>query len=276
MIFIVVLVSSSLVMVGDSVASSKPSAPHFTLQYVKHPYDTPPQYTTDPYTGKSVISSGGYHYENASIEVTIKNPPFTSYVDSSGNKTGVFYSFRFKGHYSPEWKEYEDCYSDSSCDPSDYMLHHYGFFNSSNGDYTVAALRQIVLGQLPADAEVDIQIKTLVGYIYQKYYATYMGDGYYPVFVGEESQWSSTQTVKLSDGTSITQPTAEPTADSPPTQTPTATPLPTPTATATTPDTQTLVLPDLHWEQAAILVLTGAVAVMAVGMVLLWRRVPRK
>jgi hypothetical protein len=216
------------------------------------------------------MSSGGYHYENESIEVIIKNFPFASYVDSSGNRTGMFYSFRFKGHYSPDWTEYEDYYYDIY---SDHGFHHYGFFNSSEGDYTVASLRKVVLGQLPADAEVDIQVKTLVGYIYQKHYWTYMGDGEYPEFVGEESDWSSTQTISLSDSTTVTQPAISPTVS--PTSTPTETPMPTPNVTAAAPDTKTTVLPDLYWMQVAVLVLSCAVAVLAVGMVLLWRRLPR-
>jgi hypothetical protein len=255
---------------GQSIP--KPSMPEFTLSYAKHPYDTPAQYTTDPYTGKSVMSSGGYHYENESIEVIINNPPFTSHVDSSGNRTGMFYSFRFKGHYSPEWTEYKDWYYDIY---SDHGFHHYGFFNSSDGDYTVAALRKVVLGQLPADAEVDVQVKTLVGYIYQKHYWTYMGDGDYPVFVGEESDWSGTQTISLSDGTTVTQPAASPSVP-PPTSMPTETASPTPTTTAASPDTQTAVLQELDWEQVAILVLAGVVAVLAVGLVALWRRLPKK
>lgn len=62
---------------------SKPFAPEFTVKTVAHPYDVPPKTTTtiDQYTGKeTTITTPGYHAENKSIEVQIKNQPFTKQI----------------------------------------------------------------------------------------------------------------------------------------------------------------------------------------------------
>ena len=64
----------------DSI--SKPSVPEFSVRIVAYPYDVPPETTTtiDEYTGKETTTTQpGYHVENKSIEITIKNQPFTPY-----------------------------------------------------------------------------------------------------------------------------------------------------------------------------------------------------
>lgn len=104
LLLITVLVLSSLVMVGSVFAQS---VPEFTLKLVAHPYDVPSTYEIDPYTGEKIITSYGYHEENKSIEVTIKNQPFTSTLDASGNYTSLYYNVRYKGNYADEWSPSE-------------------------------------------------------------------------------------------------------------------------------------------------------------------------
>jgi hypothetical protein len=70
----------SLLAVKPATAQSipKPSVPEFTLSYSDKSYSVPPTYDIDPYTGKSIITQDGYYVKNASVEVTIKNQPFTA------------------------------------------------------------------------------------------------------------------------------------------------------------------------------------------------------
>ena len=78
------LALSNLVMVGSVFAQSipTPSVPEFSLRFVDASYDVPTTYTIDDYTGQN-ITHPGYHVENRTIEVRIKNQPFTSY-ESNG------------------------------------------------------------------------------------------------------------------------------------------------------------------------------------------------
>ena len=109
LLLITVLAVYSLVIVGFAFAEStpKPAIPEFTLKLVAHPYDVPSTYEIDPYTGEKIITSYGYHEENKSIEVTIKNQPFTSTLDASGNYTSLYYNVRYKGNYADEWSPSE-------------------------------------------------------------------------------------------------------------------------------------------------------------------------
>ncbi len=87
LILILILATSSLMLVHFSYAST-PSVPEFTVQIAAHPYDVPPTTTTiiDPYTGKETVTThAGYHVENKSIEVRIKN-----------NLGASYYNFRYK------------------------------------------------------------------------------------------------------------------------------------------------------------------------------------
>ena len=72
----------------------KPSVPEFTVKAVSHPYDVPTTYSTDPYTGET-ITHEGYHVENKSIEVWIKNQPFTPYADADGHEINPGHAIQF-------------------------------------------------------------------------------------------------------------------------------------------------------------------------------------
>jgi hypothetical protein len=77
-------------------AQTLPSVPEFTLKFEAQPYDLPPTYGIDSYTGKNVTIAEGGHVENKSIVVTIKNQP------SSGD---LYYNVRDKGHFEESWTE---------------------------------------------------------------------------------------------------------------------------------------------------------------------------
>lgn len=58
-----------------------PSVPEFTVKFVNASYEVPTSYSTDPYTGQNVTHSS-YFVENSSIELTITNQPFVSFIDN--------------------------------------------------------------------------------------------------------------------------------------------------------------------------------------------------
>ena len=74
---IIILAASATLMAKPTYADTNPSAPDFTVQYVDHSYDIPPTYGIDPYTGQTVMTFPGSHVDNRTIDVTIKNQPFT-------------------------------------------------------------------------------------------------------------------------------------------------------------------------------------------------------
>jgi len=192
----------------------KPSVPEFTLKFVDHSYDVPPTYSIDPYTGKNVMTQAGYHVENKSIEVTIKNQPFTSYRNENDSLVGLFYNIRVKGHF-------EDWHGEPSSEhyiyrsDSDYTVVAYGLGGNNGSDYYSRRLEEISAG-----GQVDFQVEALIGY-YTRVYGTPVpgipgsGTSYHDVFTGETSGWSNTQTVTIGES-------------QPPTSSPATTPTPTP------------------------------------------------
>ncbi len=91
LLFSLILILSTLI-VESALAQSipKPSVPEFILKFVAYPYDVPPKYETNPYTGKNEMTQAGYHVENKSIEVIIKNQPLLSTQDASGNYANLY------------------------------------------------------------------------------------------------------------------------------------------------------------------------------------------
>ena len=102
----------------------KPSVPEFTVELVDTSYDVPTTYSTDPYTGDTVTHKG-YHVARRTIEVRIKNQPFTPFTDSGGQEIKFYYNIRIKGHYE-EWGIEQD------------GVYDYGQMRTqSNSEYTV-------------------------------------------------------------------------------------------------------------------------------------------
>ncbi len=100
-----------------------------------------------------------------------------------------------------------------------------------------------------------------------------LGNSYQYNFTGQYSDWSKTQTITLHESTPTPAPTH---AQSKPTGTITAAPTQNPIATPIQPDTQTGVLFGFDWQTAVIVGLVVVVAVLAVGMVAMWRKMAAK
>jgi len=223
------------------IVHAKPSVPEFTVKLVAHPYDVPTTYSTDPYTGET-ITHAGYHVENKSIEVSIKNQPFTPYTDMDGKSINLYYNVRVKGHFEENWTE---LFSASGEYPSagSYPKQDYG------SQYTIVFYPRIV----PSNGQMDFQVEALVGY----YTQVYLGNtpAYYDVFTGETSDWSNTQTITIGESQT-------------PTPSPAITPTPTPTITPYQEHQQT--------EQEIIIGAAIATAIIGAGLGLLIYLIKRK
>jgi hypothetical protein len=234
LILIIAISSLSLIIVKPASAQSipNPSVPEFSVQYVNHPYDLAPTSTVDPYTGKTIVTSQGGHFDNFSIEVKIKNQAFISSIDSSGNYTSLSYNLRFKGHYENEtkWVYYPVIPTDYGSashpvDPFQTGARGSKYLDASKSDYSVFTLPKWQVSNVPQGGQIDVQVQTLIGH--DNMHDWGMGQfgeliTYY--FEGEYTEWSSTQTVTIGQ-TSTSNPTQNPT------QTPTNTVLSTPTPT---------------------------------------------
>jgi hypothetical protein len=265
LLFIVILAVSSLIVVKAAPALAsipKPCVPEFTLKYVDNSYDVPSTYGIDQYTGENVTTEEGYHVDDRMIEFTIKNQPFNSYSDTSGNDIDLYYNFRFKGHYGDEWSYYP-------FKPDGYSTLAYGMFTdqikvglspkypASSSAYTVVSVNVSILDGLrdaPDGTQAEFQAQAIVGHI--DYEPSGLLAGSYYKFIGETSDWSDTQTITIGENV--------------PTVTPKASPSQNPTATARSSDTQSGVLFGLIWEQTALAVLCVLVVVLVVAGLLVY------
>ncbi len=102
---IIILVCLILPIIGSANAQTvtKPSVPEFTIKYVDYSLDIPPTYGIDQYTGETIVTQYGEHIDNRTVEITIKNQPFTPFNDSSGHTINRFFDVRYKGSYGEDW-----------------------------------------------------------------------------------------------------------------------------------------------------------------------------
>lgn len=168
-------------------------------------YDVPTTYSINPYTGEN-ITHLGYHVENKSRGMKIKNQPFEPYFDESRNHVVYFYyHIRYKGSFTENWTElyYPDEYPKQ--DSGEYTVL---IFLSESGRGIKTASKMI---SFPDGGQVDFQVEALIGAVHRDastYWAPY-------VFSGEKSGWSETLSITVPLSTS------SPAISPSPTQTPT-------------------------------------------------------
>lgn len=259
LILIAILTLSSLIIIKPATSQiTKPSIPEFTVQLTVHSSNTPTTYSTDPYTGKSVTHSGS-HSEWTTLDITIKNQPFTHFFANGGNN-GLLYNIRFKGHYEEVWSEL--CSAPR------------GFLSQdADSDYTVlsfAATKDyayLTTGNFGVKVygQVDFQIKAMIGFILIQRDLSGAGYDNY-TFIGEESGWSDTQMIAFGNDVF----------------TPTPTMPPTPSASVSSPqnaisasnqsDSQAIAFLGLDWLQVTTVALLGTIAVLLVFVVVFLRK----
>jgi len=186
LILIIAVSSLSLIIIKPAYAQTAtptaspipipvPSVPVFTVKFVNSSYEVPAGSSINPYTGQKVTTAG-YYVENESIELTIKNQPFVSFINNINGipwNISLFYNVREKGHYAENWT---DLYNPE-----------FGYQPQSSSDYTIISYGP--LGEFPAlnglssGGKVDFQVQAIIG--------SYL-------FAGSKTgDWSSTQTLTV-------------------------------------------------------------------------------
>jgi hypothetical protein len=170
-------------------AQSKPSVPEFTVELVDHSYVVPQTTSVDPYTGEEVIHPS-YTVENKTIDITIKNQPFTS----PNSSTNLYYGVRVKGNFEENWTEL-----------------HYITNRTNDNRLRVQSASENTVISIPQDypqGKVDFQVKAVIATAHPLLNTNF---GHW---TWEASDWSNTQTLAISESQT-------------PTPSPTTTPLPT-------------------------------------------------
>lgn len=261
----------------------KPSVPEFTLEVVDFSYDVPARNETDIYTGE-VRTISGYHVENKTIKLSVKNQETNFTID--GKKCQMYLAIRQKPHYGTEWTQTG---SNITLEASPGR---YGQFISidcarqSNSEYTVFWY----LGDWAPNTTMDFQVQALCGHDTQRYLPldaetmmaglpfSYRYSEYKDAIACDgKSDWSEVQSITIPPN---------------PTAAPEATPEPTAQSgfdwtwenTKTAFDGVSVLLPSViingtldvlegfGWEKAALTVTTVLIVVLALGMIVLWRR----
>jgi hypothetical protein len=190
----IVLLFTALVGSVSAQTIPKPSVPEFTVSFVDLSYDVPTTTSIDQYTGQT-ITHQGYYVENKTLQLTIKNQPFTSYIDN-GQNNSFYFNVREKGYFTDNWIELYR--------PSD------GYPTQTNSEYTIITLG--ILGDngvslvtnakmidVPAGGQIDFQVQALIGAVHRGYNASATNQlEMFPwVFDGQTSDWSNTQTLTI-------------------------------------------------------------------------------
>lgn len=198
-----------------------PSVPKFTLKFIDDSYESPPTYGVDPFTGKNVTTSDGYYVLNQSIVLSIENQPFTPNTDFENHTFNLYFIIQSKGHYATNWSNITFInlgeYFPSSY--SEYTLIVLGL-SGNNGTYADAGYKGFV-GNAPiyveAGGEVDFRVQAFIAYYTltpstpNPYSYPYNPSPYSTLFTGENSDWSSTQSITIPEVSTLVNPTATPT-----------------------------------------------------------------
>ncbi len=210
LLLVIVLAVSSLIMIESAYAQSipKPSVPEFNVTLIDSSYDIPPSSTVNPFNGQ-VINEAGRHVESRTIQLSVKNQPFTPFTikEQIGDRTVyLHYEIHWKGHFEKDWHQKYYPYDEyAMLTVEDAQLKtEYSVF-SYKGDYSSAGWNGFG-PTLPPDSQIDFQVKAFIGYI--SYNSESSPSGW--TFIGETSDWSDTQTITIGE-TSSASPTPNPT-----------------------------------------------------------------
>jgi hypothetical protein len=167
----------------------QPSTPEFNVEFVDRSYDIPITYTnrTDPYTGEqTTIKNGGNHVTNNTIDLTIKNQPFTPITLEDGNTPELYYTVRWKGHFENWTGEFSpDQFKTVKASDSEFTLVTYVLTSYASGESGGI--------HIPKGGQIDFEVKAQAGYFY------WYSDGHiFPIGTAfkaiRESDWSTAQT----------------------------------------------------------------------------------
>jgi len=184
-------------------AGYKPSIPQISsVKLVDSSYDVPPSSTTtvDEYTGKETTTiKPGYHVNSMSIEVTIKNQPFTPYTgkppytgdDGIERKFDLYYQVEVKGHFGDNWKLFGDEHTVQSNSGYTIVTHYW------IGDKNVVDA---------VGSQLDFRVSACIGFRYDSSPAIWFWDPVWRVSVIEQSECSSVKTITVSGDSQLSPP----------------------------------------------------------------------
>jgi len=198
------LAASSLIIAKPACAQSGlpyPSVPQFTLKYVDYFYETPPTTTstTNPYNGKTYTSNWpSQRFDYLGVDITIQNQP----VPPNLNFT-LYYNVRTKGHFGEDWTySYDDFETHCGIIPV-YNLE-YGYTDLPPASSSQTTVIYSPSHYSPGD-QVDFQVQAVYGYETEVHSAEYGHWWEYdPAFGYQTSDWSPTQTVKITESPAST------------------------------------------------------------------------
>jgi hypothetical protein len=198
---VVILAVSSLLMIKpiDAQTIPKPAVPQFSVAVVDHSYVAQASTSIDPYTGKE-ITHPSYTVENKTIDITIKNQPFMP----PNELTDLLFSIRLKGHFENTWRE---LYHITNKTNDNALL------RQSHTVYTVLSIPQ----SFPANGSVDFQVKAFIA-------VGIIDIGSFGHWTWQESLWSPTQTIVITDNAFSSSITSSPYPSLSPISTPTPSP----------------------------------------------------
>jgi hypothetical protein len=218
-ILVMILSSLSLLIVKPSFAqsSSKPSVPEFTARVV-NASDVPANYWVNPVMNQNMTVLSIYNSVYV-IELTIKNQPFASNIYNDGNidqNVSLFYNVRMKEPSTVNWTVFYDAglrYPYASKSDYTVMLLPIGNIPVGGGNNTLVPeiLRYYWFGQefissdpVAYDGKVDFQVEAMIGYVSSLSMTTPFNTEH---FVGEISDWSSTQSITIPSSPQSSSPT---------------------------------------------------------------------
>jgi hypothetical protein len=180
----------------------KPSIPQFTVKLIDYSYDVPPSTTTaiDQYTGEKVTTTTpGYHVENKTIEITIKNQPFTPYADTNGITYYLYYTVQSKGRFGEDWQNWGSTVQTKSP---------YGGGFTPSPEYSQGSIVSSSANGYANGAQVDFRVEAIIGH-----YVPQNPDSIAVLYWFEtdvSSGWSSVQTITIPNTPSQTAATLPP------------------------------------------------------------------
>jgi len=269
-LFLVTIIVGGLSsIIPFSVAQiSKPSIPEFTVKFVNTPYDVPPAYLFNPVSGQNMTTSEGEHAEKG-ILLTIKHPPFTAYLDASGNQLiQLYYNVRVRVYdvqnstNERNWTVLFNPREMPRQPNSENTTISLTFWGSDR--YQSPDSRQLCASE---GSQVDFQVQALEGYVHRVWSSNTTDPVWIFgtwVFVGQTSDWSSTQTITIPEALPSEFPTASPAVSILPSPTPTNTPIPTTVLTPEPTLTPTDTVPEFPaWIVVVLVVVATLTAIIA-------------
>jgi hypothetical protein len=225
---VLVLAAASLIIMQSAQAQvHKPSVPEFTAAFVDRSYDMPEATSQNQYTGETIVTPA-HRVQNFTIELTIKNQPFSTAPIQleQGGSTWIpefFYDVNVKGHYTQNWTIMYPFAEGPKPSNSDYTTITYELVDSEQ-NYEMRSFSGIgsnSITGIPGHSTLDFQVRAIFGVMHRisNGSATNILEMYPWVFDGEISDWSNTQSVTI------------PAAEAPPTQISPVSPAPTSTTT---------------------------------------------